>query len=1369
MSTQSQATQGNLPTIHLQELNKPRPNDVIEMVRLLRSVINAFRMYPKGNQMIQRSVERFAQGVERLRKALGQMVLRFSAEGIELNGEGIARAAQEARLAQELSRIFSARHIETLVIEPHTKIAQLAEWLGFIGRQDVEDEDPIFELPLQQQRFPSLKLNARVVSRQTSEQVRDKLSVREIVSSMDRDSLLKELGIDEDGFAPELFEAFEQPNEQGDGQALAEEAPSQQPQSEAEQELARLLSTGQFALLLLHYESRHAREQALRRSRQARDVQAPPSPTSAAMPQMRQPQLSDAFLSAGVSREPSQGRLEALSLQGQDAPSLSRQAASTAKPSSIESQGLSPSALSPQSPSAPLLSDPLGALTQGRGKREGLHTQGTPSIAAVQADALMGERGAFLGQDPPGAIGDLPPSLLAQAAQQGAKKLWLGQDAPRAGLSTQALPSVPDALDPALFLPDEVFGDIRDPFSGASPQEEAPQGLLDALSDALAARGDLFPQQEQPHLGIAPRESVALPSLTDLLDVTAASEELERQRLAKHLPSQEEAEIFAQMLSWQEQLTAATSFSDERLAMPSTLSQERLLTQAPPLHHAPPLPASAFSQERLFAISSQKSEALQDGEMFDVTASLDSLFEVSAIQTNQESLYAEQGNARALEVEEDLSYDDDDLGYSQSSLKSEVLTGEPLLGEVLTGEVLTGEVLTGEPLLGEVLTGEVLTGEVLFGDGQVGSSLSQKKNDEPPRKLSPQGVPRIPSLEGIDWQRAASLPVDRWPEGLRPEALASSEYLGELLKQPGFSSYLRASLEVSRQAKGGEIAPQEVVKPVMQLAIQKDLARFGQALAQIQEETLRQSFLGALTTQIADLDAPLVGQYWLQASPDEPLGHALRRGILEVSPPQKIQAVQRDLFQKLEYSPNQEVYDGALSLSRDIVDAQLQQAQWHPVREIVAYVEEQMQQEVTQRLRQGLQQILQHLKSKQRMTYVLREGMHPRNQEARVLLAELAPESLPLCARYLLKSPPGALRERQAEIFAQVAQQADPTRARIAFDAIFAYFAQSPPDDALRLLFCDIARRCAPDALEEEMGRQFARELSPSDAAFWCKQALLHPSPRLSAWLEQCLLQRAWSHHPTIEEMIFRAWLQMERIQGIDFLRREITDPQRTPAQRHHAIWMIGALPPEQASKLFEEMLFSPIGQTLGGMLRFQLTVTLWRRGQGSWRRQWTQRLLQDADPLVRLAAQSFLGTVAPRAASTPLGHLLPPDEILLAPVEILAPIPPFQQPPPVTSSSPLHPPKSPLQPAGKDPLASSSGTGSTTHARLSTLRVPDAHRLATAPPSASQPSPYAHLTRPIPPSSHKPPSSLSPLVVSFLVIAIILFGVIGLWWLTQS
>ena len=141
MSTQQGLLQVDAQVIHLQDLAKPRIAESIELVRLLRAVINAFRMYPPGNQMIQRSVERFARGMGALCDSLGQLVLNFASDNIEFNGEPVPRNVAESRLAQELAKIFVARGVKTVVYDRTTQVQEFAEWLRFISRQDVEDDD----------------------------------------------------------------------------------------------------------------------------------------------------------------------------------------------------------------------------------------------------------------------------------------------------------------------------------------------------------------------------------------------------------------------------------------------------------------------------------------------------------------------------------------------------------------------------------------------------------------------------------------------------------------------------------------------------------------------------------------------------------------------------------------------------------------------------------------------------------------------------------------------------------------------------------------------------------------------------------------------------------------------------------------------------------------------------------------------------------------------------------------------------------------------------------------------------------------------------------------------------------------------------
>ncbi len=1290
MSTQQGLLQVDAQVIHLQDLAKPRIAESIELVRLLRAVINAFRMYPPGNQMIQRSVERFARGMGALCDSLGQLVLNFASDNIEFNGEPVPRNVAESRLAQELAKIFVARGVKTVVYDRTTQVQEFAEWLRFISRQDVEDDDASFRVDLQQSHFPHLQLNRQVVTRHASEQVRDKLSVREIMASMDRDSLLKELGLEDEQLAPEFLEALEQPNAQppeapsGAMQGLADPNVAKQ-----EQHLEEVVHSGLFALTLIKRDTRYRRERTLRQAKAGTSHAAGTSARLSTVP-------SHAPLSASQGQaaalSASQGQMSGLSTSQGQAAALS---ASQGQMSGLSTSQGQMSGLSTSQGQMPGLSTSQGQAPSARPFSSGSGTQAPPKglevldgmpvsedvslprsgsrgLLEVLSEGIAGQHSKRTAEKATAA----PASLQPFFEDSGAPLPWQGEIPARAGgvLHTQGATSVPMPLDPSQFLPNELFADIPTAQAEAgfgAEESAAADPLLDALSNAMAQRQDLFSAKGPQGIG-GVGEPLQLPSLSELL----AAAERDTRAAQEQEMSVEAAEALAHLLTWQEQLAQAL-----RTAQPPPVQRGQ---QSSSLNNTGSVPSGVLASDSSgvagrvgstgtvdpLQITGHRVDASTHSvEMFDVTRQGEESLSIAGVDVSG----AQQDFGGFVDVTASLDH------LSASDARSVVES--------------RGAASTGQSLVVEA-------------------------------HASGYAAP-LPSFDDIDWNQAANVPLDRWPKSLRIEELVRSQRFGELMQQPNFPRYVQASLRGLQTYAASQHDPKHLVAPVTQQTIQEDLSRFGEAVGQIQEDALRKQFVLGVLQQISALDESLIAQYWLQASSSDAFGKAVRRGLLRVLSPDTIQHVQRDLITKIQDSPNRELLESALSLSKDIVDAQLQTTDWRSVRQMVSFLEKIAQENPSRRIQFSLREMLGHLKTRHRMTHILREGMHPHGEEARALLAELAPESLPLCARFLIKSPEGPLREQQAEIFAQVALRADKARVASAFHIIFEYFDHHPPSLEMWQIFCDLARTCAPDILESMILDHLQYEQSPRSFHLWVTQALLHPSPRLQWWLDQCLRQRALAFIPFIEEMVFSAWARTQGFDAAGFLRSEIFHANRPAAQRHHAAWMIGCLPPEEGRALFEEALFSPAASILGEKLRFQLMYTLWQRGHGAWRRTMMQKLLADENPMIRFVAQALLQQHAPQHKPAS-GGILPPDEILLAPVEVLSKIPLFQPMPPgaytqeaqkIAARSPGQ--ASPVAVAGR----SATSAGARSPAAVGTPPPPSASSAAPSRPSAGHPT----------------------------------------------
>ncbi|MBU47719.1 MAG: hypothetical protein CL920_03395 [Deltaproteobacteria bacterium] len=232
-------------SILLEEIPHPKQDEIIDFVRHIRAVFTAHKMYPVGHQMIIRSIERLYHHLQKLFHTYPLLVVSLNDNHFELNGDRMTRSAPERQFAEEeLPDLLQKQGIETLVFSPETMIQDLINLFSLIMAKKDTSVKP--KLERIQSTMPSVQLNASIIRRNTSDKVRDKLSIEELVQSMDRDALLQELGLDPDNLPPEIQEQLERAE-----QAKQQEQPQQLSPDEMIEQLPEFVRSGHFVQDLL--------------------------------------------------------------------------------------------------------------------------------------------------------------------------------------------------------------------------------------------------------------------------------------------------------------------------------------------------------------------------------------------------------------------------------------------------------------------------------------------------------------------------------------------------------------------------------------------------------------------------------------------------------------------------------------------------------------------------------------------------------------------------------------------------------------------------------------------------------------------------------------------------------------------------------------------------------------------------------------------------------------------------------------------------------------------------------------------------------------------------------------------------------------
>ncbi len=176
-------------TINLDELPLLGEETLVALIRLIRAVATAHKMYPVGHQMIERSVDRFFVFMLGLLKDIPRLVITAMGETLEFNGTRVTTPIPERDQAIQLSITFKKRGLESFVFVRQTTkqdVLRLFQLLFGLGEEKLTSDD----LKKLQQSLPSLVLNPSI----TRPSMRgEQVDVDELLSTMDREELLQKL------------------------------------------------------------------------------------------------------------------------------------------------------------------------------------------------------------------------------------------------------------------------------------------------------------------------------------------------------------------------------------------------------------------------------------------------------------------------------------------------------------------------------------------------------------------------------------------------------------------------------------------------------------------------------------------------------------------------------------------------------------------------------------------------------------------------------------------------------------------------------------------------------------------------------------------------------------------------------------------------------------------------------------------------------------------------------------------------------------------------------------------------------------------------------------------------------------------------
>lgn len=360
------------------------------------------------------------------------------------------------------------------------------------------------------------------------------------------------------------------------------------------------------------------------------------------------------------------------------------------------------------------------------------------------------------------------------------------------------------------------------------------------------------------------------------------------------------------------------------------------------------------------------------------------------------------------------------------------------------------------------------------------------------------------------------------------------------------------------------------------------------------QERLKEEML----KQIDQMVPAAITQTIQQLSSNDPSQAELRRSILEQLTPEALEESQQELVDQIEQASARDEVVGAVELFREMLDQQFEKGILEGASHALAEIEERAEQSGSSSLQAGVAKVREHLQQADKLEHLIEHGVEVKRKDARKLLSQLAPSSLPQCIRALIAAQDREERRRLSELLIELSRNATPEKREAAFRSLITQLKDIDADEQEQEFFLELIRSYSPIQFETYIIQNLTNSNDEAEQALLMRQAISHDSPKLRGLLNKLFEERVFAHAPEQEELLLLYLYRRGVIDVLHLLQESIDNGRQDEGLRHSAVWLLGAIEDERTLGMLKQVLSreNDLGRPYyPDSLRFQALHTLSR------------------------------------------------------------------------------------------------------------------------------------------------------------------------------
>lgn len=361
---------------------------------------------------------------------------------------------------------------------------------------------------------------------------------------------------------------------------------------------------------------------------------------------------------------------------------------------------------------------------------------------------------------------------------------------------------------------------------------------------------------------------------------------------------------------------------------------------------------------------------------------------------------------------------------------------------------------------------------------------------------------------------------------------------------------------------------------------------------------LQEQMLQNMTVKLDAIMPEMLNRYMQQLSSHQPNEAYVRESLLEHMTPERIESSQKKLIEQIEHSSVREEFAGAVTLFEDMLDKQLEKGILEGVSRALQTLERRAEYSSSEGMQAGVSRIVEHLQREEKVDALLEQGVDLKRKDARELLSQLAPKSLPQCIQALSASQTPEEKQKYAELLVELSRHASDEKREAGFAALIEQLDDLDSKNEQDFLF-NVMRQYNPTQFEQYIFEHLqSLNNDAQQRMLLLDQAIAHDSETTRAFLKDLLIRRFFVMEPELEELLVVYLDRCGAMDGVQFVREQLETQHQDPSFRHSAIWLLGALQKDESLKLLRTILMQKnedASYVFEESLRFQAVYTLTR------------------------------------------------------------------------------------------------------------------------------------------------------------------------------